>query len=275
MDHENDRRLRIGTFSTLSRISVRMLRHYQEHGVLAPAHVDPFSGHRYYRPEQLVDANLAVQLRNAEFSVETIAQLLKLTDPTRVEAAIDAQRRELSRQREELHTQLIALDRVSTTLKGRPEMTDVTIGTLPEMVTASLRRIVPTYADEGELWQEIMPLLQQSGATFPAGGISGATFHDPDHKEADVDVDVWIQVAEPFTAVAPLECRTEPVQEIVASTLKGDYSQMPSVTSAIGAFIAENRLQTGPMFNIYRVSPAQNPDPSSWITDVCFPILTR
>lgn len=46
---------------------------------------------------------------------------------------------------------------------------------------------------------------------------------------------------------------------------------MPSVTSAIGAFIAENRLRTGPMFNIYRVSPAQNPDPSSWITDVCFP----
>ena len=46
-----------------------------------------------------------------------------------------------------------------------------------------------------------------------------------------------------------------------------------NVTGAIGAYLAEHQLRTGPMFNIYRVSPAQNPDPSSWVTDVCFPIL--
>ena len=45
MDH-GDRLLRIGTFSTLSRISVRMLRYYQARGVLAPARTDPFSGYR-------------------------------------------------------------------------------------------------------------------------------------------------------------------------------------------------------------------------------------
>ena len=49
MDH-GERMLRIGTFSTLSRISVRMLRYYQEHDVLVPARTDPFSGYRYYRP---------------------------------------------------------------------------------------------------------------------------------------------------------------------------------------------------------------------------------
>ena len=49
IDHD-ERMLRIGTFSTLSRISVRMLRYYQEHDVLVPARTDPFSGYRYYRP---------------------------------------------------------------------------------------------------------------------------------------------------------------------------------------------------------------------------------
>lgn len=276
VDHGDDGLLRIGTFSTLSRISVRMLRHYQEHGVLIPAMVDPFSGHRQYRAEQLADAQLVAQLRDAGFPVETIAQLLAVAgDPSRAEAAIEAQRRELSRRREELHARLVALDRVSSTLRGRPEMTDVTITTLPEMTTASLRRIVPAYGDEGILWQEIMTLLRRSGAAFPAGGISGATFHDPEHRESDVDVEVWIQVAEPFTAVAPLACRDEPAREIVTATLVGDYSQMSGVMSALGAFIAERALRTGPMFNIYRVSPAQNPDPSSWVTDVCVPIVTE
>ncbi len=275
MDHENDKLLRIGTFSTLSRISVRMLRHYQERGVLAPAWIDPFNGHRYYQPEQLATANLAVQLRDAGFSVEKIAQLLTVNDPARVEAAIDVHRRKLSRQREDLHAQFAALDRVSTTLKGRPEMTEVNQKTMPEMIIASLRGVVPTYYDEKDLWERMVPLLQQSGVSFPAGGLAGATYHDADYKENDVDIEVWMQVTESFTPVPPLQCRVEPAREIVTATLRGDYSQMPSVTGVLGAYIAEHRLATGLMFNIYRVSPAQNPDPSSWITDVCFPVLGK
>lgn len=48
---------------------------------------------------------------------------------------------------------------------------------------------------------------------------------------------------------------------------------MPEVTAAVGTHIAANDLSVGPMFNIYRVSPAQNLDPSTWVTDVCFPIV--
>ncbi|MFT0848182.1 MerR family transcriptional regulator [Actinomycetaceae bacterium L2_0104] len=273
MDHEQQELLRIGLFSTLSRISVRMLRHYQEHGVLAPAYIDPHSGHRFYQPEQLERARLIVQLRDAGFSIDAITSVLSsITDPAKVEAAVEDQRRELSRRREELHGQLAALGRVSSILRGRPEMTDVRVVTLPEMTLASLRRVIPTYGDEGILWQEMMPLLERSKVSFPAGGISGASFHDPDYRENDVDVDAWIQVSEPFDPAAPLSCRIEPERRVVMATLRGDYSQMPDVTGAIGAYIAERRLRTGPMFNIYRVSPAQNPDPSTWVTDVCFPI---
>ena len=150
-------------------------------------------------------------------------------------------------------------------------MTDVTIATLPQMTVAGLRRIISDYNAEGVLWQEIMPLLEKSGTRLPDGGIGGATYHDADYREADVDVEVWA----PFDAAPPLECRTLPTQRIVTTTVRGDYSQMPAATTAIGAYIAEHGLRTGPMFNIYRVSPAQSSDPSSWVTDVCFPILDR
>ena len=273
MDH--DRLLRIGTFSTLSRISVRMLRHYQEHGVIAPAWVDPLSGHRFYRPEQLATAQLTVQLRDAGFPVATIAQLLGSTDPSRIDAALSAQRVVLSQQREDLRGKLAALDRVSTALRGQTIMStiDVTVAHLPEMTFASLRRTLPGYGDEGLLWQDLVPLATQSGAELAPDGISGATFHDPEYRESDVDVEVWMQVTAPFAPVAPLSCRHQPAQEIVTATLVGDYSQKPVVIGAIGAYLAEHRLRTGPMFNIYRVSPWQDPDPSAWVTDVCFPIL--
>ena len=41
--------LKIGEFSKLSRVSVRMLRHYDEIGLLKPAEIDRFTDYRYYR----------------------------------------------------------------------------------------------------------------------------------------------------------------------------------------------------------------------------------
>ena len=40
--------LKIGDFSKLSRVSIRMLRHYDEIGLLKPVWIDPESGYRYY-----------------------------------------------------------------------------------------------------------------------------------------------------------------------------------------------------------------------------------
>ena len=85
--------------------------------------------------------------------------------------------------------QQAALDLVTTTLKGHPEMTDVIRTTLPALTIASLRHVVPSYHDEGILWQEIMPLLQEAGVSFPAGGISGATFYDLEFRDNDVDIE--------------------------------------------------------------------------------------
>lgn len=40
--------LKIGEFSQLGRVSVRMLRHYDATGLLKPAKVDHLSGYRFY-----------------------------------------------------------------------------------------------------------------------------------------------------------------------------------------------------------------------------------
>ena len=45
--------LKIGEFSKLSRVSVRMLRHYDEIGLLKPAEIDRFTDYRYYRESPL------------------------------------------------------------------------------------------------------------------------------------------------------------------------------------------------------------------------------
>lgn len=67
---------RIGEFSHVARVSPRLLRHYEEVGLLFPAFVDPENGYRYYVAEQLSDLNRILALRDLGLSLEEIRPLV-------------------------------------------------------------------------------------------------------------------------------------------------------------------------------------------------------
>lgn len=64
--------LRIGDFSKLSRITIRMLRHYDEIGLLKPEKVDQTTGYRYYEESQLLQAQRIAVLKNMGFGLPVI-----------------------------------------------------------------------------------------------------------------------------------------------------------------------------------------------------------
>ena len=53
----------IGTVARLAQVSVRTLRHYDEVGLLKPAHVDPLTGDRRYTPDQVLRLHRILVLR--------------------------------------------------------------------------------------------------------------------------------------------------------------------------------------------------------------------
>jgi DNA-binding transcriptional MerR regulator len=68
--------LTIGDFARYGRVSVRMLRHYDETGLLKPAHVDPATGYRSYSASQLARLNRLVALKELGFSLRQVRELL-------------------------------------------------------------------------------------------------------------------------------------------------------------------------------------------------------
>lgn len=68
--------MKIGDFARLGRVSVRMLRHYDQLGLLVPDLVDPYSGHRVYRADQLSRLNRVVALKDLGFTLEQVGHLL-------------------------------------------------------------------------------------------------------------------------------------------------------------------------------------------------------
>ena len=72
--------LKIGEFSKLSRVSIRMLRHYDDIGLLKPAEIDDFTGYRYYREDQLFVIGRITALKDMGFALADIIHILEIYD---------------------------------------------------------------------------------------------------------------------------------------------------------------------------------------------------
>ncbi|AUG80558.1 MerR family transcriptional regulator [Kitasatospora sp. MMS16-BH015] len=68
--------LPIGQFAQASGLPITALRHYDTSGVLTPALVDPGTGYRYYRRDQLRAAQLVRSLRQLDIPIEEVRELL-------------------------------------------------------------------------------------------------------------------------------------------------------------------------------------------------------
>lgn len=69
--------LKIGDFSRLARVSVRMLRHYDEIGLLKPHTINDLTGYRFYLAEQIPKVNRIQVLKGIGFSLLEICGLME------------------------------------------------------------------------------------------------------------------------------------------------------------------------------------------------------
>ena len=72
--------LPIGDFSRATFLSVKMLRHYHELGLLEPAGVDADSGYRRYAAEQIVSAQVIRRFRDLDMPLQDIQSVLHAPD---------------------------------------------------------------------------------------------------------------------------------------------------------------------------------------------------
>src|SRR4051812_33961445 len=68
--------LNIGEFARLGQVSPRMLRHYDELGLLKPSRADPQTGYRKYDVTQLGRFHRLLALRGLGFTLEQIRSML-------------------------------------------------------------------------------------------------------------------------------------------------------------------------------------------------------
>ncbi|MEU1545785.1 MerR family transcriptional regulator [Nocardia sp. NPDC005745] len=270
----------IGRFSSLSRISVRMLRHYDSSGVLIPAAVDA-SGYRRYSPEQLGDAARIRQLRDVGFGVSAIGALLAVYGTPTYADALRSQRRTLVDEAASARHRLALIERMLDRNELENILSDIEVELIdiPAQTLVTLRGTVENYAAEGELWERFVPELQRQNIAITGAG--GCIEHDGEFRETDVDESVFVETAAGVEAQGPLVALHFPVRRAVCATVTGPFAEMiPQAHDRIAAFINDNGLRIARTdddvsthhFNVYRNDPSQVPESEAMIS-VAVPVL--
>lgn len=70
----------IGDFAVMTSLSRKALRHYHDIGILEPAHIDPYTGYRFYDTSQVDHAHIIRRFRSLGMSIPDIKALLSTDD---------------------------------------------------------------------------------------------------------------------------------------------------------------------------------------------------
>jgi DNA-binding transcriptional MerR regulator/effector-binding domain-containing protein len=247
--------LKIGDFSQLGRVSVRMLRHYDSLGLLKPAHVDYLSGYRFYSVEQLPRLNRILALKDLGLSLEQISTLLKREElpASELRGMLALRQSELER---ELRDGRERLGRIEARLRqiereGEPSPYEVVLKETAARTLVSARAVVPALPDmpryRCSLYEGLYGWLAARGAGEP--GPELAIYHVAEFRETEIDTEVAVTVepgsqggAEPPKLPgARTAVRELPAAKEVASVVHhGSLWGVPDAIGALFAWIGEN-----------------------------------
>lgn len=265
---------KIGDFSKLSRVSVKMLRHYDELGLLKPVRVDPVSDYRYYAAEQLPRLNRIIALKDLGFTLDQIAGLL--TDAVSAadfQAWLVARRGEIEQEVRRQQARLAAVEARLQQLehKGASPYEVVLRQIAPQRV-AALRKVLPDSEAMEAMFNDVETYVGGQGARAAAPPL--AIYYDPEYREVDVDVEVAIPVTRPLPAHGPILARELPGVEAMACVVHvGRYDSLGEASSALYLWVEANGYQAaGASREVYlRFGVSRHlgpvPLPAAYLTD--------
>ncbi|KNF07516.1 transcriptional regulator [Gottschalkia purinilytica] len=266
---------KIGDFARLNKVTVKTLRHYDGLGLLQPEKIDSFTGYRYYSASQMPRLNRILSLKDIGFSLDEIALILnKNMDLEQIRTLLELKHLEIL---DRVKNEQARLSRIETFIKMYKQEEyimkyDIVLKEIEPVRVAALRDTIPTYSEQGHLWEELAGHIEKHGAKIVPPCM--IIYHDIGYKEECVDA----EVVEPIDGDLPDTKRIkikklESVKEMACVIHKGSYQTLHMAYNAISKWIEENKYEIiGPQRELYLKGEWITSDQDEFITEIQFPV---
>jgi DNA-binding transcriptional MerR regulator/effector-binding domain-containing protein len=260
---------KIGDFSKLSQVSVRMLRHYDQLGLLTPGHVDKWTGYRYYTVDQLSRLNRIVALNGLGLTLQQIHDLLDKDGDLPVERL----RGMLTLRRAEIEQELLAkqlqlasvearLQQIE--LEGKPSPYEIVVKEVEPLAVASVRQIVPQVTQMGFYCEQLYASLyrQLAAVGIEPEELEVTLYHVPEYVETNLDTEMAVAVDSRYLGQPPAGVGFQlyelpPVGQAATLVYHGPFEELtPAVLALLGWVAACGRVPDGPLRELHLSGPA-------------------
>jgi len=274
--HPPERLLTIGEFARLARLTTKALRVYDDNGLLRPAEVDPASGYRRYRTQQLDTARLIGLLRAVDIGLAEIARLLIEfdTDTELAGIRLDGHIRQL----EARHSSRRLLIRHIHTIMRHKEQPIFEIHTrqVPAQRVMSIQRRL--HADETDAFvaEAKAAFIEHLVGRQPTGPFT-LIFHGiVDHDDGDGPLEAILGCPEGISPTNLIGIRTEPAHDEAFTPISKAQWDYPAILAAYDAVACSPEAQSRPgsrlsCREVYLAEPDTIGD-DDLICDIAFPL---
>ncbi|NWF70279.1 MAG: MerR family transcriptional regulator [Chloroflexi bacterium] len=262
---------KIGDFSKLSRVSVKMLRHYDQLGLLKPAYVDPFSEYRYYSADQLPRLNRILALKDLGLTLEQIARVLdENISGEQLRGMLTLKRAEIEQQ---VRAELNRLARIETRLRqiegeGTLPAHDIVLRTVPAQLVAGLRQSIEADSAVAPLFDELETYVARHKARAARAPL--LLCHESEHR-ARLDLEVVVPLTNAIPASARVTVYELPGIEAACIVFTGPYDvRMAEAAAALFRWADAHAYQAaGPTREVFLRFGADDlgfPLPAAYLT---------
>ncbi len=264
----------IGDFSKATGLPVKTLRFYHEKGLLIPAAIDRESGYRYYDRECLERARVIIALREFEFSLEEIGEILSMSDDesdilAQLEARKIAIAKKIARQREISATldQIIARERDA---RAAMESSDFQ----PEVRRIEAQwvggiRLCGKYADSGPTFATLGKRLGRHLVGKPL-----CLYYDGEYRDADANFEPCMPIRKQID-VDGIDVREFPAIDCLTLKHLGPYETLKDSYAKILSFASDEGHEIKlPTREVYIKGPGMifKGNPRKYLTEIQLPI---
>jgi len=154
------------------------------------------------------------------------------------------------------------------------DATRCSLETLEPQYVATIRVTIP--ADKvSETLAKILP--EVGGALAQLGvqpsGPPFSRFHRIDREKNEIDLEAGIAVRGAFQSRGRVKSGELPGGRVAVTWHVGPYHELSKSTDRLGAWIASEKLAArGPFWEVYWTDPGLEPDPSTWRTQILWPV---
>jgi DNA-binding transcriptional MerR regulator len=260
----------IGEFSKITRLTVKTLRFYHEQGLITPSWVDEQTGYRYYDSSKIELARVVVRLRELEFPLADIAEILRQYDD---EGDLLEY---LERQRQFIEERLRHYRRIESTLdsilsqqrEARSVMQQTTFEVVEKSLTPQLIAAIRMRGKYSECGKGFGRIARHFGRH-----LCGPPFllhYDCEYKEEDADFEACMPIRQGKT-VDGIDVRNLPGGPCVSLVHQGPYDDLGRSYAVILKYARDKGYEIEvPTREVYLKGPGMifKGNPKKYLTEI-------